>query len=392
MDGRPISGSSAPNDDREERGKALLSTSSSGFERTTYKNDTFALDLLDGDATAVTDHSTGTFANAYGAQGDAAELSSLRTAVAAGHDAKLALEADVARLGAERVGLARALLAPIERLLMLAVFEEQRAADNPLLQALRTAIRRFECALAEHGFVVIDPRVGHAFDPGSMQLASKGPVSRCSASVTSDLAVLECLRKGFRDEKSGEVVLRATVTTGTAALINAQSLRGPGPPAPSSEGSARTGSAEPSAAPGVATADGPASPGRAVVHEVQKEDTLEGLALRYRVAPSAILRLNRLSSALALHSKPTLLIPPPRVQPQQSRPPAPAARPRAAGNEEARWDARGSGRPSEQSGWGLFLRSVAARVLYGKQATAPARPLSHHEMAGVGALLLAEDE
>ena len=45
-------------------------------------------------------------------------------------------------------------------------------------------------------------------------------------------------------------------------------------------------------------------------HTVQRTDTLQGLALRYNVQSSAILRANRLGSAAALHGLKEIIIPP----------------------------------------------------------------------------------
>ena len=45
-------------------------------------------------------------------------------------------------------------------------------------------------------------------------------------------------------------------------------------------------------------------------HTVQRTDTLQGLALRYSVQSSAILRANRLGSAAALHGLKEIIIPP----------------------------------------------------------------------------------
>ena len=39
-----------------------------------------------------------------------------------------------------------------------------------------------------------------------------------------------------------------------------------------------------------------------IIHDVQKSDTLQGVALRYGVQPSALLRFNRLAAAQALHA------------------------------------------------------------------------------------------
>ena len=45
-----------------------------------------------------------------------------------------------------------------------------------------------------------------------------------------------------------------------------------------------------------------------------KSDTLAGLALRYNVQQAALLRLNRIPSAHALHSRKTIRLPPPMAE------------------------------------------------------------------------------
>lgn len=247
------------------------------------------------------------------------------------------LEAEVARLAVQveeleagRSAMVHALLAPIERLWLLASFEEQRPAiDNPLLPAVRAAVRNVEVALVAHEFTAIYPTPGEPFDPCSMQLAAKGPV-KSDSRIPDVAAVTECLRKGFRNERTQDIVLRATVliaTSGSRKFAETSALqKGEGTSAfqkgtalkhsPSSTDDSfleERGSVVESRAPLALSTCGTASTAASgpSTYHVRAGDTVSSLALRFGVTPAAIMRTNRLPSAYALLAKPTILIPPP---------------------------------------------------------------------------------
>ncbi len=241
------------------------------------------------------------------------------------------LEAALAQQGADAsLGLVRSLLDPLHRLEQVISLEEVRCAggESPLLPALRATSDRFAEALAEHGVTSFRPGPADRFD-GEMHevasLLSRHGAHRPNAAQQRrqqdhqphpDHVVKECFAAGLV-HASGLVLRKASV-----------SLQPP-PKAPAAGGAGNSSTADSAAA-----SDAAAREPR--VHVLSKEDTLQGLSLRYSVHPSAILRLNRLAGAHSLHSRSTLRIPPPADCSQSARS---RAAPRGAphGDGRRRW-------------------------------------------------------
>ena len=205
----------------------------------------------------------------------------------------------------ELLDLVAALMQPLEKLERCASFEQSRTRTeglNPLLPPLCTALQQIEQALLEHGACKLTPEPGCAFDPMEHRQVEKfASSSRRPAPAPAGIVVVDVISAGYRHVQTGAVLRRA--------LVLAQ------PPAPSepSEGRGARGSRRPSCDEmelggdevAAVAADG------SLVHELSRFDTLQGLALRYKLQPAVLMRHNRLTSAQALHGRKTILIPPP---------------------------------------------------------------------------------
>ena len=192
----------------------------------------------------------------------------------------------------EKLALISALLAPLAKLEKLVAFEEARCAttrtDSCVLPGLISAQASFREALETHGVAPIRPAAGDALCPTQHELAMRRSSASHERTIHGQLVVRECHRDGLRYTPTGEVLRKAVVVAR---------------PSPRSE-------LEPGAS--AARGDGSESANGELVHELQRTDTLQGLALRYKVSPSAITRLNRLPAGhQALHLRTEVRIPAP---------------------------------------------------------------------------------
>ena len=216
-----------------------------------------------------------------------------------------------------------ALLQPLDQLEMLAAYEEhrQQEPENPMLHALRRSLAQVDNVLVSHGIQQLIPSVDDKYDPHMHEIAAnpivvaRRPSNNLSGSASSpasidatarlgspstdaNTVVASCVRLGYRHEATGFVLRRAKVevrqrTTEASAAAPAAgplAVLDPSLPEPETE---------------------------VIVHDVQKSDTLQGVALRYGVQPSALLRFNRLAAAQALHGRRQIKIPPGRPAEQQ---------------------------------------------------------------------------
>jgi hypothetical protein len=250
----------------------------------------------------------------------------------------------------ESLALISSLLPIIDRIQQLVAFEEHRTQESPVLPTLRGVLADCSAAFTAHGVVKFEPEPGQAVDEASMEV--QRPLQRREAPAVPAPAasVGQVIHPGLRHVGTGRVLQRALVTTVRARAIAA---------------------ADGAAASVTAAADGSSSeaPVDGTRHTLLRTDTLQGLALRYRVHPAAILRANRLPNAHALHALHEVLIPPP--QPEAARPAGGAAAAAAA------QQGRSEGCGGAQSSSGATTAAAPPRLV----ADSPAereRGASHH--------------
>ena len=242
-----------------------------------------------------------------------------------------ALQAEHTALLAARVqaphgqlALVRSLVEPLTRLERLTTLEEKRCSraggeeSAALCSALTSTVSRFHSALAEHGIEAVAPEAGAALDAHVHEVATKLGKARSVPSITdATLLVSSCHLQGLVHTQSGAVLRRALVVPKAAETTVAVAAT-------------------------VDAADAAAQSTAERVHELRKGDTLQGIALRYGVSPSAISKLNKLpaGSASAVHLRTRLLIPPvapPRPTPATPSTPAALAAAETAGADARAW-------------------------------------------------------
>ena len=257
--------------------------------------------------------------------------------------------------------LMTAMLAQLERLRQSVSFEERRVEDNPLLPILRAVLNSLDDEMAAHGIEPLAPLLGVALDPNEHEVQRRGSAkARAPRPDEANFVVDACVREGKRHRETGRVLRRATVVLAPPARGGDVGCRaaGAGDAVACSSGpghacggeSAAPASATPAQAQPTTTAEDDSGAAAAVtaaavatvagcaaadavaeepdeapprVHVLARSDTLQGLAVRYGVRPTAILKANKLPSAQAMHARATLVIPPPPSQ--RPRPPRPAA-------------------------------------------------------------------
>ena len=159
------------------------------------------------------------------------------------------------------------------------------------------------------------------------------------------------VRPGYVHGATGSVLVPVLVHAGRAAVSPAAST-----PPPTTK--------SPRSTPG-------STPRGGRVHEVQPADTLQGLCLRYGVQQAALLRLNRLPNAQAIHARRTLRLPPATPTGAGDGSPAPTL---VAG---------GSGGGSGSPGCGVARRSsLAGRIAARRQGRRASDGV--HSYRGVG--------
>ena len=180
-----------------------------------------------------------------------------------------------------------ALIKPLRRLDELVRFETARDGSNgnPLLSTLSNVILDCEVALSSNGITTTSDTVGDFFDEERHERVTRGGVA--PADDLDELVVKEVVRPGYVHGATGAILCPALVV---AAPVTKK---------PSSQGSSPSPHA---------------TPRGTRVHVLLKSDTLAGLALRYNVQQAALLRLNRIPSAHALHSRKTIRLPPPMAE------------------------------------------------------------------------------
>ena len=174
-------------------------------------------------------------------------------------------------------------MVPLDHLEALVSFEEQRKLENPnpMLHAVRKSLRLMESALLS------TPGISRLAPSGRVPFVTREHavfVAPSKASLQADGAervVETTIRAGYRHDATGAILRRALVALAPAPLA--------APPSPSPAGTEALGQA--------------ASEVEELVHELLGSDTLQGLAVRFGVQPGALLRLNRLPSAQALHGR-----------------------------------------------------------------------------------------
>ena len=164
------------------------------------------------------------------------------------------------------LALIRDLLDPLERLEKLALFEEARCAESPMLPALYANVSRFHRAFGEHGVATVG-EVGETFSSELHELAKirtkkGGRRDDAPCPQQQPLLVTECHLLGLRHTASATVLRKALVV----ARPKAEEAAPEHPPC---------------AAPPVAAADGPSDAPR--VHELQPSDTLHSRGCRLQL-------------------------------------------------------------------------------------------------------------
>ena len=190
----------------------------------------------------------------------------------------------------------RSLLRPLQQLESIARYETLRQEANPLIAPVISALNEASSALAANGIVQSGPTIGEPFDEEQHERHARGGVSP-DDNLLDDLIIKEVVRPGYVHRATGAVLL--------PALVSASSSSGGGKMAPAIE----------SASALVETPRG------SRVHEVRATDTLQGIALRYGCQTAALMRLNKLPTAHALHARKTLRLPPPSASSVAERTP-----------------------------------------------------------------------
>ena len=179
-------------------------------------------------------------------------------------------------------------LKPLQQLQSLVEFEAMRQDQNPLLPTLASCMNDISTALAANGIAQSGATVGEPFDEERHERAARGGIVPADDNLLDDFVIKEVVRPGYVHSATGAVIIRALVHTSSA-----------------SGGGKRIVAAASSSAPPVETPRGTR------MHQVMAGDTLQGLALRYGCQPAALMRLNRLPNAHALHARKMLRLPPP---------------------------------------------------------------------------------
>eukprot|EP00966_Prymnesium_polylepis_P196733 4558471-Prymnesium_polylepis.2 len=184
-------------------------------------------------------------------------------------------------------------VAHMDRLVQLVLFEEVREKGNPALPGLRTIISSLEDVLLSHGIERVAPKKGEALSEVQHERRSVVGAKPAVRQSLDESLVSECLRPGYRHSASGKVFCRALVTTYAkpaataapsvvpAAVRLADTAARPGAP---SGDAVRAALVQATAeAVGGGAADAASAEPALRVHTVEAGDTLEKLALRYHV-------------------------------------------------------------------------------------------------------------
>ena len=166
-----------------------------------------------------------------------------------------------------------------------------------------------ERVLLSHGISKLAPTGCGPFVAREHAVVSASASGKLPADVET-VMVAETVRAGYRHDATGAVLRRAKVGLAPAPLAS---------PAGSSSAGSEVRGRGGQTTPERGRADRPslaielrdrAAPETAEhLHDVAGSDTLQGLAVRFGVQPGALLRLNRLPSAQALHGRRQIRIP-----------------------------------------------------------------------------------